>query len=784
MPARKRKSSRSKRKATGKPFRQRLLALLWRAAIVLVVVFAAYLTYLDVTVLTQFDGKKWSLPARVYARPLELYVGAPYSRNQVLKELKLLGYRNQKRLDRPGSYNASKTVIAVNKRAFTFWDGDDAERRLRISFSNNEVTGIKAADGQPADLVRFDPLHIGGIYPDKAEDRILVKVDEVPEMLVQGLISVEDKNFYSHYGVSPKSIARALVSNIKAGKSVQGGSTLTQQLVKNFYLTSERTLRRKINEALMSVLLELHYPKAEILQAYLNEIYLGQAGKRAIHGFGLASYFYFERPLNELDLPKIALLVGMVKGPSVYNPRRNPKTATSRRNLVIDILAEDGVISTQVAKRAKQAPLGVTPQAPTGTSRFPAFMELLKQQLKQDYQQEDLETEGLKVFSTLDPLVQQAAEQSLDKRLSAIEKDRKLKRHTLQGAVVVTSSHNGEITALVGGREARYSGFNRALNARRQVGSILKPAIYATAYAQSQRYSMLTPIDDSELQVRTREDQVWTPKNYDSEFHGTVPLYTALAHSYNVSSARLGLNLGLENVFDTLYRLGVNRKLPPYPSVLLGAAELTPLEVTGMYQTLAANGFQTPVRTIRDVLDADNNALQRYPIRLEQVLDPAVAYLTNASLVEVMRNGTGRSFYWKFPKSVVVAGKTGTTNELRDSWFAGFGNDRLGVVWVGNDQNKPVNLTGSNGALRVWTDMMHSAGIQSLRLAPPGNIEFQWIEQTTGLLTAEGCPNAVQFPFIVGSAPDAESSCITDNRPIKDTIERKVKSFWESLFGD
>jgi penicillin-binding protein 1B len=554
--------------------------------------------------------------------------------------------------------------------------------------------------------------------------------------------------------------------------------------VKNFYLTSERSLKRKMNEALMSVLLEFHYDKAEILEAYINEIYLGQSGKRAIHGFGLASYFYFERPLNELDLPRVALLIGMVKGPSVYNPRRNPDNATQRRNLVIDILAEDQLITAEQATKAKKSGLGVTSRAPSGTTSYPAFMQLVNDQLKQDYQQEDLETEGLKIFSTLDPLMQQAAEQSLEKRLAVLEKERNFKGNTLEGAVIVTSSHNGEVKALVGGREARYSGFNRVLNARRQVGSILKPAIYATAYEQSQRYSMLTPIEDAELQVRTGEGQIWSPKNYDSEYHGLVPLYSALAHSYNVSSARLGLNLGLENVYDTLYRLGVSRKLPPYPSVLLGAAELTPLEVAGMYQTLAANGFQTPIRTIREVLDANNRALQRYPIRLDQVLDPAVAYLTNASLIEVMRNGTGRSFYWQFPETMVVAGKTGTTNELRDSWFAGFSNDKLGVVWVGNDENKPVKLTGSNGALRVWTDMMKTAGIQSLRLAPPNNIEFRWIEQSTGLLSAEGCDGAVQFPFITGSAPTQESSCITDNRPIKDTIQRKVKSFWESLFGE
>ena len=770
--------------AKQRSLKQRFISLIWRIALVSVVLLAAYLAWLDAEILTRFEGKKWSLPARVYARPLELYVGAPYTIHHVLKELELLGYRNQKDLNRPGSYNASKSIIAVHKRGFDFWDGAEAERRLRIHFDESSVSRISSSDKQGVDLVRFDPLYIGGIYPEKAEDRIVVRLSEVPGLLVKGLLSVEDKGFYQHPGISFKGVTRALISNIKAGKSVQGGSTLTQQLVKNFYLTSERSLKRKANEALMSILLELHYNKNEILQAYVNEIYLGQAGERAIHGFGLASYFYFERPLNELDLPRVALLIGMVKGPSVYNPRRNPNNAVKRRNLVIDVMLKDGIITVREAEAAKKAGLGITKKAPGGTSRYPAFLELLKAQLKQDYKQQDLETEGLQIYSTLDPVIQNIAENTLDKRLSGFEKDRGLQKNTLQGAVIVTSSHNGELLAMVGGREALYAGFNRALSARRQVGSILKPAIYATAYSQPQHYSMLTLVDDSPLQVKIHENQLWEPKNYDGEFHGLVPLYSALAHSYNVSSARLGLTLGLDSVFDTLRRLGINKKLSPYPSVLLGAAELTPLEVTGMYQTLAANGFRTPVRTIRDVLDSDKKPLQRYPVKLNRVIDPSVAYLTNASLIEVMRNGTGRSFYWQFPKSMIVAGKTGTTNELRDSWFAGFSNDKLGVVWVGNDANKSIKLTGSKGALRIWTDIMKAAGIESLRLTAPSDIEFAWVEIATGRLSAQDCEGSMQFPFIKGSEPRKKSDCIINQTSIKDTIGEKIKSFWEDLFGD
>ncbi len=784
-------ATRKKKKKTGtakkrskRPLKKKPGPIIWRILLIAMMLPVAWLIWLDVKILTRFEGKKWSIPARVYARPLELYTGAPYTTNHVLRELRLLGYRKQANLDGPGSYNASQSVIAVHKRGFDFWDGAEDEQRLRIHFDRSGVSRITSSGQREAGPVRFDPLYIGGIYPEEAEDRILVRLSEVPDLLLKGLLSVEDKSFYQHFGISPRGIGRALISNIKAGRAVQGGSTLTQQLVKNFYLTSERSLQRKANEALMSVLLELHYGKDEILQAYLNEVYLGQAGERAIHGFGLASYFYFERPLNELDLPGIALLVGMIKGPSLYNPRRNPNHAIKRRNTVIDVMLADGIITTQQAEAAKKARLGITPKAPGGASRYPAFMELLKAQLRQDYKQQDLETEGLQIYSTLDPIIQDIAEKTLDRRLSEFETGRGLKKDTLQGAVIVTAGHNGELLAMVGGREALYAGFNRALNARRQVGSILKPAIYATAYSQPQHYSMLTPVDDSPLQVKTHESRLWEPKNHDGQFHGRVPLYLALARSHNVSAARLGLTLGLDNVFDTLYRLGIRKNLPPYPSVLLGAAELTPLEVTGMYQTFAANGFRTPVRAIRDVLDADRKPLQRYPVTLSQVIEPSVAYLTNASLIEVMRSGTGRSFYRQFPSSMVVAGKTGTTNELRDSWFAGFSNDKLGVVWVGDDANKPIKLTGSTGALRVWTDIMKATGIESLRLAPPSDIAFAWVETTTGRLSDEDCEDSIQLPFIKGSQPHEKSDCVINQTPIGDTIRKKVKSFWESLFGD
>ena len=750
---------RGRRKSRRKVVRHRSSPWL-RLILLLCLLLAGYVVYLDLQVRQQFDGKRWSLPARVYARPLDLYVGRELTADQFQTELRALYYRPVKTATQPGRFAKNRDEFHVITRPFTFWDGQQNSASVRVRFSGNKVSALAdAATGRPASLVRLDPVLVGSFYPAHNEDRVLLKLDDVPVSLTDALIAIEDRGFYKHHGVAPLAILRALWANVRARGVVQGGSTLTQQLVKNFFLSSERTLTRKLNEAIMALLLEWHYEKDEILEAYLNEVYLGQDGKRAVHGFGLASHFYFEKPLAELNIEQYALLVGLVKGPSYYNPRRHPERARVRRDLVLDVMADLGLVERDEAARAKNKPLEVSKQWRKAINTFQAFLDLVRRQLQRDYRDEDITSEGLTIFTTLDPQLQWQLEQTLASGLQVLGKGRGTEGGKLEGAAVVTSVQGGEVLALAGGRDPKFAGFNRALDAHRQVGSLLKPAVYLTALEQPQRYTLATQLDDSPLTFTARNGTVWKPGNYDKMSHGKVPLYQALAHSYNISTARLGLDLGIDSIVTTLRRLGVEQRLNPYPSLVLGAVEMSPLQVAGLYQTFASGGFLTPLRAINAVLAADKTPLQRYSLSVRAVVEPAPVYLVNTALRYVVREGTGRSLYQVLPEDWDIAGKTGTTDDLRDSWFAGFSGDHLGVVWIGRDDNASTGLTGSTGALRIWRDLFRHFGNPGMNQPVAENIEYHDIDPATGLLADAGCEDAVQLPFIVGSAPYENAPC-------------------------
>jgi penicillin-binding protein 1B len=677
-----------------------------------------------------------------------------------MTELKALHYRPVIAARKPGQFSRNNNEFHLISRPFDFWDGQQRARDLRVSFSGNRLSRLAAGSGSGSvSLARLDPVLVGSFYPAHNEDRVLLQLDSVPVSLTDALIAIEDRGFYAHHGVAPLAILRAFLANIRAGGVVQGGSTLTQQLVKNFFLSSTRSLTRKVNEAIMALLLEWHYSKDEILEGYLNEVYLGQDGGRAIHGFGLASHFYFERPLAELSIERYALLVGLVKGPSYYNPVRHPERARARRNLVLDVMAELELITPQEAASAKALKLGVSRHQRQAINTFPAFLDLVRRQLQRDYRDEDITSEGLSIFTTLDPQVQWQLERVLGARINELDRARDFKAGTLQGAAVVTSVQGGEVLALAGGRNPLFAGFNRALDAQRQVGSLLKPAVYLTALEQPDKYTLATLLDDSPLTYTARNGDTWEPANYDKINHGDVPLYRALAYSYNVSTARLGLALGIKSIIATLRRLGVEQAMNPYPSLVLGAVEMSPLQVAGLYQTFASGGFRTPLRAISAVLAADKTPLQRYPLSVQSAVDPAANFLTTTAMRYAVREGTGRGIYQVLPADQNVAGKTGTTDDLRDSWFAGFTGDRLGVVWIGRDDNQPIGLTGSSGALHVWRDLF--AQFDSPDWVQPAveNIDYQWIDPKTGLLADAGCRDAVQLPFIIGSSPGEMAPC-------------------------
>jgi penicillin-binding protein 1B len=546
--------------------------------------------------------------------------------------------------------------------------------------------------------------------------------------------------------------------------------------VKNFFLTPERTLSRKGTELVMAVLLEAHYSKEEILETYLNEIYLGQDRDRAIHGLGLASQFYFSKEVRHLTIAESALLVGIIQGPTHYDPHRHPARALERRNLVLRETKEEGAITLEQYSAARATSLAVSPKPSLGTSPYPAFVQLVHRQLRRDYDEKDLRSEGLRIFTTLDPRVQRAAEQALQKRLAQFDKDKRFGPAGLEGAVVVTDPQSGEVQALVGGRDPRFRGYNRAVDAVRPVGSLLKPAIYLTALSEPARYTLLTLLDDGPFVWKSRGTPDWKPANYDKQFHGQVPLRTALAQSYNVATARLGTELGVEKVLENVRRLGVERPMQPFASSLLGAVEFSPLDVAQMYQTIATGGFRTPLRTIREVTTQQGSPLKRYALATEQAFAPEPMYLLAAAMQGVVSEGTGQGLKNWLPPELAIAGKTGTTDEQRDAWFAGFSGDRLGIVWVGYDDNRAARLSGAAAALPIWGEMMAALDPEPLALPKPEGVEVVAIDPQTGL-RGSGCPGAYDLPFVAGSAPEGRAPC-ADGK----TVE-KVRGWLERIFG-
>ncbi len=730
-----------------------------RILLVSAAVSILYVAYLDYHVRHQFEGKRWALPAHVYARPLELFPGLVLSQTEFREELRLLGYRLNYQPIEPGSFSAQGDQVFLTTRPFTFWDGAEPMRHLKLVFQSNRINEIIDTEtGTVVNLLRMDPVFIGGIYPRHHEDRILIKLDEAPPLLLTALLVMEDRNFPDHFGVDPKAIARALLANLRAGSTVQGGSTLTQQLVKNFFLDNRRTLWRKLKEAIMAILLEAHYSKNEILEAYLNEVYLGQDGSRAIHGFGLASRFYFDKPIQQLNTAEVATLVALVRGPTYYSPHRFPKRLLDRRNLVLQTLVEQGFLDAALANQVKQAALGISPNTPGILTHYPAFVDLVRRQLRQDYREEDLTSEGLRIFTSLDPLVQQRTETSL-RQISELDK-RYHQNGALEGAAVVTNVTTGEVQAMVGGRDIRFAGFNRALDAVRPVGSLLKPFIYLTALQQPDKYNWLSHIEDTSISIKAQHGEVWTPKNYDLQEHGDVTFITALSHSYNLAAVRLGMTLGFEPIEGNLKRLGFQRDIPSYPSTLLGAAEMSPFEVAQMYETLASGGFQTPLRAIREVLTVNGKPLQRFPIRVQQTLEAEPIQVLNSGLMQVVQQGTGSRLMNMLPAGLLVAGKTGTTDDLRDSWFAGYSADHAAVVWLGRDDNQPTGLTGASGALPVWGELFAGLPTQSLQLVGDDKVEYHWV-LPDGRPSHDGCKGAMQLGFLHGTAPVGQEVCET-----------------------
>ncbi|MCL1074289.1 penicillin-binding protein 1B [Shewanella dokdonensis] len=766
-----RKSSAKNGKAATKAknaggFWRQLWSFAWKLALVTAAVLAVYCIYLDQIIARKFEGQKWYLPAQIFSRSMALYPGAPVSHSQFIDELKLLGYRKVANPRQIGEFSASSTRVELWRRPFLHPEGQQPAQQVMVSFDSNGVAAVdRLSDRRQLAVFHLEPVLLDRIVTGDGEDRLFVPTKEIPQSVVDGLLLTEDRSFYEHYGINPLAIVRAAMVNLSAGRTVQGGSTLTQQLAKNFFLTSERSLIRKIREALMAVIIDARYSKQEILEAYLNEVYMGQDHNRAIHGMGLASQFYFGRPIGELTLAQQALLVAEIKGPSYYNPWRYPQRAQERRDLVLRLMMEGNKISVEQYKVAAASPLGLRNGARPVHQKLPAFFARVKQELRERYGDALLKQSGIKVYTTLDPLAQEAAEKAVSATIKSLDS----KNTGLQAGMVVTERYTYGIAAMVGDRNPGYDGFDRAEEIRRPIGSLVKPFVYATALAQGNNYNLLTPLKDEPITLKNEQGKTWSPKNDDRQFSGQVSLLTALTKSMNVPTVNLGMAVGLDAVATTLQQAGWSESVAAYPSMLLGAVNGSPLMVAQVYQTLANNGHYRQLYAVTAVLDKDNQPLQVSHLPQTEAIDPAVNYLVQYALTQVVQTGTAAKLGAAFP-GVKLAGKTGTSNDQRDSWFAGFDERNVAAIWVGRDDNGKTGLYGSSGAMAIYRSFLNYRAPLSLRLPPVSGVVQGYFDRDTGAAKQRDCSDVVAAPALVDSYHPA-ANC-GEPRP-----------WWQRMFG-
>ena len=738
-------------------------------------VTTVWVVHLDRVVTREFQGRHWSVPARVYAAPLELYIGAPVAADDLEQELRRLHYRRGDPAASPGVYRRNGDSFDLFARRVRFIDELREPEPVSIRADSKSITGLRQADGTELPVFRLDPPVVGSVFPIHGEDRLVLSPADVPPLLRTGIKLIEDRRFDEHHGVDAYSVLRAVWANLRARRVVQGGSTLTQQLVKNYFLSDEQTFGRKATEAFMALRLEAHFSKEEILVAYLNEVYLGQDGARAIHGFGLGSEYYFAKPLDELDAGELALLIGLVKGPSYYDPRNHAERARARRNLVLQELADAHLIDATAAKRAAANSLGL--RAPGG-SYVPAYLDLVRRHLKRDYAEADLAAAGLAVYTSLDPRAQAAAEHALTLNLKRLDAASHVRGAHLEGAVIVAEPNSGDVVAVVGGRDVGTDGFNRALDARRPIGSLVKPAVYLAAL-ETGRYNAATLIEDAPIELKLGDGSIWAPQNFEHQIYGRVPLARALAESMNLATVRLGLDVGLPRVADTLQRLGLERSPTLNPSLLLGTVEMTPLEVVQVYTSLANGGFRARLRAVHAVLDEHGRPLKSFKVQVEAAAPPAAVYQLDRMLTLVTTHGTGRDVPARLPRGLVVAGKTGTSSDTRDSWFAGFTGSYVSVVWVGYDDNRVTGLTGATGALPVWADTLASLKSVSFQPVPPELVEDRWIGFGDGLETTPDCSaDAVVVAVPEHTALPGKPGC---NFSPPGTVSDKIKAWLKNI---
>ena len=749
------------RKRNGRRKRQtRGRRLLPRLGIVAFVVVLAGLLYLHVALTRRFEGRLWLLPSRIYSDVLLLTPGDALDGAELAGRLDRSGYaRTPGEPRRPGQYRHESSTLDVHLRAFEAAGHSAETRRLRLRFRGGRVRSMTDGRGQTTDRAIFEPELLATLYGPRQEERTPVRLEQVSGHLRDAVLAAEDARFFSHGGLDTRGILRAGWTNLRQGRIVQGGSTITQQTVKNIFLGQQRTWWRKAREGLMSVMLDAQYSKERILEVYLNEVYLGQRGAVAICGVQAAARFYFGRDAMDLSLGESALLAGLIRSPGRYNPFLHSERALERRTHVLDAMLRLGLVTAEQAQSARAERLQLASGA-GGFARAPYAVDFVRSRLAELYSSETLRWEGLSVYTTIDTVWQTHAREAMVSGLERLERGRSV---ALDGALLVLEPQSGAVLAMVGGRDYGRSQFNRATQARRQPGSCFKPFVYAAGFEKTVRGEGggLTPatlLDDSPLEMRSG-GKLWSPANYDGQFRGWVTVRSALEQSLNVPTVRAARRVGLRRVIETSRRMGIESRLRELPSLALGAIEVTPLELAAGYATLARLGRAGRPWIVREIVDAQGNTVLRTSFEWTRTVSPQAAHLVNHLLRGVMQRGTARSSL-ELGYHGDASGKTGTTDDTRDAWFVGYTHELLSLVWVGNDDNRKTGLTGASGALPIWVDLMRRAGAsEQIAQEPlPEGIVKRRIDPATGGLARRGCVEWIDERFVAGSEP--RRSCV------------------------
>lgn len=769
------KSSVEDKQKTGISWRKVIIFLV-KLAIVFLTLLAAYTLYLDSKVVAKFEGQRWQVPVQVFGKVERFKQGDSIDLSHISESLLINGYQRVNSPKKSGEFSLSQSRIIIFRRPFDFGSGVTTADLITIDVTNQEVKSVYVDNKEVSDIA-LEPILLDRIIPENKEDRVLVPLQSVPELLLDTLLLVEDRDFYFHSGISPMGILRAAVSNFKAGRTVQGGSTLTQQLVKNMYLTRDKTITRKINEAIMALLLEYRYSKDQLLEAYINEVYLGQHYANGIYGFGLAAEFYFGKNIAQLSYGQMATLIGVIKGPSYYDPWRHEKRTRQRRDLVLRLMFEHQLLTKAEFLEAVNRPLSIRKQRrlTKNTLKYPAYLQLVKRELSEILFANEQQS-GIRVFTSFSHYTQQLLENTVKEELDKLDTKN---NQALQAAMIVTDIENGEIKALLGAKEPGFAGFNRALNATRPIGSLIKPAIYLSALERYQQYNLATILEDKPLTVAIDGEETWQPKNYDGKYNDKVSLLSSMVRSLNVPSVNLGMELGLNNVAKAIHLLGYPDDIVMRPSMLLGSLNMSPYQVNQFYLPIARNGFFIKGHAIEKIVSAQGETIWQFEAQEAQYISSQASYLLNYALQQVTKEGTAKSLSWRL-NGQVTAGKTGTTNDQRDSWYVGFDQKTLVTTWIGNDDNKATKLTGSSGALVLYANFIKKYGVNSIEHQLPAGVSLTEFEDATGYAVAQSCPNTSKLPAITAGIA-LQYNCTEiklDNTPIK------KKSWFEKLFGN